>query len=162
MIDSNLFVGIVGIGATGIVALLIFLLDKKRRDNIEKTHKKIIASDMHELNEIVTHIILDVNDLETDEEAVSNHLNKFLIRNYSHIEFLMNNIKLHHTQCNKLSNDEELSIKKTIDTIKWILEKYCPQDVPEHRRANLWKEPSIELKANAQTLVKAVSAFTNS
>ena len=153
---------LIGIIATGIVALFIFLLDKRRRNNIEKTHKKIIETNIQELNEIVTQIILDVNELEINEEGTSHHLNKFLIRNYSHIEFLINNIKLHHTQCTKLSNDEEVAIEKTVNALKWILDKYCPQDVPEHRRVNLWSEPSIELKTNAKALVKAVSTFTNS
>lgn len=162
MVDTNLIVGIIGICATIVVACVVVCLDKKRRDNIEKIHKKIISNDMSELNEIVTYIILDINELETDEEGVSNHLNKFLIKNYSHIEFLISNIKLHHTQCSRLSNDEESSIKKALAMIRWILDKYCPQDVPESRRVNLWKEPSMMLKTNAKILSKAISTFTSS
>jgi hypothetical protein len=154
--------GILGIIASIIVGLTVYRLDRKREDKADKNHKKIIDRHMDELNNIVSHIILDINELEINEVAVSERLNKFLIRKYSYIEFLINNIKLHELQCTKLSDDETEDIKNTVSVAQWILEKYCPQDIPEERRVNLWKKYNPDLKTKASTLSKSVTRFASS
>ena len=152
---------IVGIIVSVVVGLLVFGLDVRRNHRIDKDHKKIIKSNMDELQEIVTQMMLDVNELEKDEEMISERLNKFLIRNYNQIEFIINNIKVHHAQCSKLSDKEEQNISNTMKVTRWILDKYSPQDVPEEKRANLWKRHTTELKSQATILSNSITNFIN-
>lgn len=160
-LNTSEILGVCGIIASVGVGILVWKLDSRRKDKTEEIHKRIIRNNMTELNEIVTQIILDVNELEKDEEAVSHRLNKYLIRNFSNIEFMMNNIKIHQAQCSKLNTKEEEDVDNTLKVMRWILDKYCPQDIPEERRVNRWRQYNPELKTQATRLLDAVADFSN-
>lgn len=143
------------------VGVLFYLLDWRRRVNLDKNHKKVICSHMNELKDIFSKILLDVDKLEEDEVGVSERLNHFLVGKYRHIEYLIDNIKINKIQCSKLSEKEEEDIANTLKVSQWLLEEYCPQDVPEQRRVSLWRRYDTNLKENASILAQSVQHFAN-
>lgn len=91
-------------------------------------------------------------------EGNSERLNKYMIRNYSRIEHIINNIEIHYAQRTKMSDNEKSAIDELIESSRIILDTYCPQDIPESRRINLWKDPT-KFREHNRKIVKAVSMF---
>ena len=151
----------IGIGISIGVGVLFPIFDLKRRHDQDKNHKKVICDHMNELEDIFSRITIDCDRLEEDEEGIPERLNHYLIGKYRHIEYLINNIKLNKLQCSKLSKSEKEDIENTLRISQWLLEEYCPQDVPEHRRVVYWRSYNPQLKENAETLAKSIKHFAN-
>lgn len=153
--------GYVGILSSIAIGVLFASLDMLRRRSVNNNHKKIICHHMNELEDIFARIMIDFNKLEEDEIGVSERLNHYLIGKYRHVEYLIDNIKLNKIQCSKLSKDEEKDIQNILSISQWLLDEYCPQDIPEQRRVSLWRHYNSKLKTNATILAKSVQNFAN-
>ncbi|RJQ26195.1 hypothetical protein C4565_07270 [Candidatus Parcubacteria bacterium] len=151
----------VGIGVSIAVGGSFAFLDWRRRVSISNNHKKIICHHMNELEGIFARIMIDFNRLDEDEDGISERLNHYLIGKYRHIEYLIDNIKLNKIQCSKLSKDEESDIENTLKVSQWLLDEYCPQDIPEKYRVSLWRKYNPKLKENATILAHSVKHFAN-
>lgn len=143
----------------GGIAGIVYLFDRRRRNSADDAHKKIIENNVVKLKDIYTQAALDLNDAETDMDGKSERLNKYMIRNYFRIEYTINNIEIHCAQRTKIPDSEKSAIEELVESSRTILEVYCPQDMPESRRANLWKNPARFHEHNKK-IVEAVSAFT--
>lgn len=129
---------VLGVG----LAIIILLIDRRRRNGIENAHRKIIKNNTAQLREIYAQVALDVDEIETDEEGIPERLNKYMERNYSRVEHAINNMEIHRAQRTNMSETEKSDINQVIDSSRTILDTYCRRDVPESRRASLWKNQS--------------------
>ena len=145
------------------IAALVFCLDRRRARLTDRGHKTVIARSMGELNDMVTHVMLGVRDLDTYEsdETVPERLSQYLARNYRRAEFLANTIEVHGAMCTTLSNREKKDIETTIRFARWLLDNYHPQDVREETRHSVWtRHPPDKLKRRASEMHLCVSRFT--
>ena len=141
----------------GLAAIMIFI-ENRRRKGVEDAHKKIIKINVTTLREIYTQAAIDVEEIETDIEGKSERLSKYMDRNYSRIEHTINNIEIHRAQRTKMSEIEKPAISKLIESSRIILDTYCPRDIPESRRANLWKS-TTKFDEHYKKIVDAVSTL---
>ena len=145
------------------IALLVFYLDRRRARLTDRGHKGVIARSMDELNDMVTHVMLGVRDLDTYEsdETVPERLSQYLGRNYRRAEFLANTIEVHGAMCTTLSDREKKDIETTIRFARWLLDNYHPQDIREETRHSVWtRHPPDRLKERAREMHMCVSRFT--
>ena len=121
------------------LTIIMLGIDRRRRNGTENAHKQIINDNAHKLYDIYAQVALDVGEIDTDEEGISERLSKYMDRNYSRIEYAINNIETHHAQRTKVSRLDKAALDKLIESSREILNIYCPMDIPESRRASLWK-----------------------
>ena len=149
--------------ALGGIALLVLCLDRRRARLADRGHKAVIARSMGELNDMVTHVMLGVRDLDTYEsdETVPERLTRYLARNHRRAELLAGAIELHGAMCTTLSGREKKDIETTARFARWLLDNYYPQDVREETRHGVWtRHPPDKLKKRASEMHLCVSRFT--
>ena len=149
--------------ALGGIALLVLCLDRRRARLADRGHRAVIARSMGELNDMATHVMLGVRDLDTYEsdETVPERLTQYLARNYRRAESLASAIELHGAMCTTLSGREKKDIETTARFARWLLDNYHPQDVREETRHRVWtRHPPDKLKRRASEMHLCVSRFT--
>lgn len=149
--------------AFGGIALLVYLLDRRRARLTDRGHKGVIARSMSDLNDMATYVMLGVRDLDTYEsdETVPERLSQYLARNYRRAEFLASTIEVHGAMCTTLSGQEKEDIETTTRFARWLLDSYHPQDVREETRHMVWtRHPPDRLKERAREMHVCVSRFT--
>ena len=138
-IDAGTLLGIMGIATSASVGLLMWNLDKRRRNESDVIHRTVIRANIGELNEIVTELMLEVRTLETsDERAVAEELDDLLVRNRSRMEAAMSEIRFRQAHVLKPTSQERKNVEAALCAVRWILDTYCRDDVPLDRRPNLW------------------------
>ena len=148
--------------ALGGIALFVFCLDRRRARLADRGHKAVIARSMGELNDMATHVILGVRDLDTYEsdETIPERLTQYLARNHRRAESLASAIEMHGAMCTTLSGREKKDIETTTRFARWLLDSYHPQDVREETRHSVWtRHPSDKLKERAREMHVCVSRF---
>lgn len=104
---------------------------------------------------IVSEIMLNVRDMETDDDGVvEERLDGFLTRNRHRMESIMNEIRGRQAHILKPARLEREKIDGALGAAKWILETYCPDDVPRERRPNLRKTHRKALRRNAGVIAE--------
>ena len=161
--DITLDVPIIAVAASAATAVIVYLVDRRRARLTDKGHKSVIAKSMGDLNEMVTHVMLGVRDIDMYESdgTIPERLSQYLARNYKRAEFLIGAIEVHGAMCTTLSDQEKEDIETTIQFARWLLDKYYPQDLGEDTRHIVWtRHPSDKLKERAREMLVCVSRFT--
>ena len=151
------------VAISGGVAALIYYLDRRRARLTDRGHKRAIGRSMEDLNEMVTHVMLDVSDLDVREsdEMIPERLSQYLARNYKRAEFLIGTIDVHGAMCTTLSDQEKKDIETIMQFARWLLDNYHPQDVLEETRHRVWtRHPPDRLKERAREMHVCISRFT--
>ena len=107
--DVVLDVPIVAVATSGAVALFVYLVDRRRARLADKGHRGAIARSMGDLDEVVTHVMLGVRDLDVHEsdETIPERLSQYLERNYRRTEIAAGAIEMHGAMCTALSDQEK-------------------------------------------------------
>ena len=142
--------------ALGGIALLVLCLDRRRARLADRGHKAVIAGSMGELNDMVTHVMLGVRDLDTYEsdETVPERLTQYLARNHRRAELLAGAIELHGAMCTTLSGREKKDIETTARFARWLLDNYCELEKYLHVEACRGQTPALGASAPARQNAK--------
>ena len=161
--DVVLDVPMVAVAASGAVALFVYLVDRRRARLADRGHRGAIAMSMGDLDEVVTHVMLGVRDLDVREsdEDIPERLTQYLERSYRRTETVAGAIEMHGAMCTTLSDQEKRDIETTVRFARRLLDKYHPQDIGEDTRHKVWTwHPSDRLKERAREMLVCVSRFT--
>ena len=153
MVDPNDVIIKIIIGAS--IAVLVWVLDMRRRKDAKNAHKKIIKMDLGEINNIIEYITFNVRDMEKDTDGTSSKLNQHMARHHIRMESLIQDMQIQHAHCDKLKPDEEEMIKNAIKSARWILDNYYRQDIPEPQRERVWVEPYDKLHNHVKAIIQA-------
>lgn len=156
-------VPIVAVLAFAGLALLVYVLDRRRARLADRGHKGAIARHMSDLGEgVVTPVLLGVRDLDTYEsnEMIPERLSQHMARNYRRTEFIIGAIEMHAAMCTRLSDRERADVETTVRFGRWLLDNYHPQDVREEVRFRVWtRHPSGRLMEKAREMHVCASRF---
>jgi len=154
-ISVEMALGIVGICVSVFTAGLVYGFDRRRRSEEDAGHRAVINTNIGELHNIVVEIMLDVQDMETDDDGVvAERLDSFLTRNRYRVESIVNEIRGRQAHIRKPGSQEQEKIEKMLKSVKWILDTYCPDDVPRERWPSLWKKQHKTLEQNATVIAE--------
>ena len=154
-ISAEMVLGIVGICVSVFTAGLVYWFDRRRRNEADAGHRAVIHTNIGELHNIVIEIMLDVQDMETDDEGVvAERLDGFLTRNRYRVESIVNEIRGRQAHIRNPARHEQEKIEKMLKSVKWILDTYCPDDVPRERWPSLWKKQHKALEKNATVIAE--------
>lgn len=154
-VDVGTLLGIMGIVTSVSVGLFMWKLDKRRRSESDASHRTVIRTNISELHEMVTELMLEVRTLETgDERAVAEELDGLLVRNRSRMEAAMSEIRFRQAHVLEPPSQERKNVETVLSAVRWILDTYCRDDVPPDRRSNLWSGGHDALQRKAAIISK--------
>ena len=142
--DTETYGFLWGIAADAVLgvslAALVLWVDRRRRNRVEEVHRKIIKDNADRLIRIYALAASDVDKIETDEEAISERLSKYMERNYSLIEHAMNNMEIYRAHRTGMTDAEKSNIDQVIGASRSILDEYCRRDISASSRVSLWNK----------------------
>lgn len=143
----------------GVIAILVFRLDWKRRRDAQNTHKKIIKMNLGEINKIIEFVTFHTSIMDEDTDGTSLKLNNHMEKYHTRIEALIQNIQTQHAHCEKLNSEEEKIIKAAVKSANWILDTYYRKDIPMLQRERIWAESHDSLHNHAKIIIQTYNNF---
>ena len=153
--SAEIVLGAVGTAISAGVAFLVYWFDRRRRNEADAGHRAVIHANLRELHGMVVQIMLNVRDMETDDEGVvAERLDDFLTGKRSRMEGLIDEIRWRQAHILKPAHQERENIGRGLAAVRWILDTYCPDNVPRANRPNLWKRQHKTLRQNATVIAE--------